>query len=160
MPFLFPLAAALLGTALLLLRGSLSEELLLLIASTLFFGAVFNRLRPLVGDWVLAQADELYASLGVLLELRLLRLGALLGLGRRLVLLGRLLDRLLLALAPLFFQPIAPSPLVPVGPLARELAAAPQFLDRSARLARLRLLVSFLAGFASLVTDRLALTPR
>lgn len=160
MPLLFPLAAILLGTALLLLRGSLSEELLLAIASTLFFGAVFGRLRPSVARWLASQADELRGLLGSLLELRLLRLGALLGLGRRLLALVGALDRLLPALAPLFVRPFPPSPLLPLAPLVRELVTASASLDRATRLGRLRLLAALLAGFAALARDRFALTPR
>jgi len=159
MPLLFPLAAVLLGTALLLLRGSLSEELLLLVASTIFFGTVFVRLRPLVASWVGAQADELYGSLATLLELRLLRLAGLVGLGRRLVALVRSLDRLLVALAPLFLRGLPPSPLPLVGLPGRQLATVPGALDRLARQRRLRLLSVALVGFGSLLGDRLTLTP-
>jgi len=159
MPLIFPLAAALLGTALLLLQNSLSEELLLLIASTFFFGAVFNRVRPPVVVWVLAQSDELYSSLATLLELRLLRLAALLGLGRRLVALVGFLARLLPALAPLFLRPLPGTPLPLAGVSERELASTPSVLILAVRLARLRLLGSMLLDFNSLVADRLVLTP-
>jgi hypothetical protein len=159
MPLVLPLAAVFLGTALLLLRGSLSEELLLLVASTLFFAVVFSRLRSLVSVWVAAQADELYGLFGSLLELRLLRLAALLGLGRRLGSLVLALDRLLLVLAPLFAFPLPRTPLAPLGSLVRELFAAPAALDRLGRQRRLRLLAAGLGGFSTTLAERFDFTP-
>jgi NADH:ubiquinone oxidoreductase subunit 3 (subunit A) len=157
MPLVLPLVAILLGTALLLLQGSLSEELLLLVASTLFFAVVFSRLRSVISGWVASQADELYALFGSLLELRLLRLAALVGLGRRLGSLAPALDRFLLVLAPLFALPPPPTPLPPLGFLARELVAAPAALDRLGRQRRLRLLANGLGGFSLLLADRFGL---
>lgn len=159
MSLFFPVSALALGSGLLLAASLLNEELLLLLASTLFFGSVFYRLRPSVAAWMVAQADELYGSLGILLELRLLRLAALLGLVRRLVALDRFLDRFLLGLFPLFRTLPAGGFLPLLGSLRRDLEALPAFLDRLAQRRRLRVLAGLLGDFTRLLGDRLTLTP-
>ena len=159
MPLILPFGALFLGSVLLPLSGLLNEELLLLLASVLFFGAVFNRLRQPVAGWSASQADEVYGSLGVLLEMRLLRLAALLGLGRRLLAVASLLDRLVLSLFPLFRPfPVGGSPLL-VGSVRRDLEVLPSLLDQSAQRLRLRTLAVLLGDFGRLLGDRLVLTP-
>jgi hypothetical protein len=159
MALFFPFGALALGSGLFLMADLLNEEFLLLLASTLFFGTVFGRLRPPVAAWMAAQADELYDSLGTLLELRLLRLSALLGLGRRLAAMIRFLDRFLLGLFPLFRPlPAGGFPLL-LGSLRGDFETLPGFLDRLARRQRLRILAVLLGDFGRLLGDRLVLTP-
>mgnify|MGYP001262148929 CR=1 FL=1 len=159
MPLLLPFGALVLGGTLLSLSSFLNEELLLLLASTLFFGTVFSQLRGSAASWLEAQADELYGSLGALLELRLLRLAALLGLGRRLLGSVRFLDRLLLSLVPLFYPLPAGGFLPLLGSLRRDLEALPSLLDRLAQRRRLRALAVLFGDFSRVLGDRLALTP-
>lgn len=159
MVLFFPFGALALGSVLFLMADLLNEEFLLFLASTLFFGTVFGRLRPPAAVWMAAQADELYDSLGTLLELRLLRLSALLGMGRRLAALVRFLDRFLLSLFPLFRPLPAGGSLLLLGSLRGDLETLPVFLDRLARRRRLLVLAVLLGDFGRLLGDRLALTP-
>jgi hypothetical protein len=104
-------------SALLLLQlfaSALNEDLLLLMASLLFFGTLLAKVRHLLDDLLHRSVEEVYLSLSDLLLLKLARLQSLVSFGLRLLRLSIFLSPLLATASALLLRPSRASTLPPL----------------------------------------------